>query len=212
VQTPASTVLDLPGNFGEYVSRLRARSRSAANQVKRELRHLAASGAEIREIRELTPWADRLHDIADLHYRQLNGKPFPYARTLFETLPRELGPAVRIFGAFHGDSLVGFSALLEGGTTMHSFFVGVDRRLTGSDGVYFPVNYYEPIRAGIAAGLAAIDFGRMSLRAKLRRGCRLEPTYLAALSPNRLKHAFSAVWFRAFARSIAGDVRPELRS
>jgi predicted N-acyltransferase len=185
-------------SFDGYLKALKRVGPKAEGTVRREINRNRRAGVEIREIADVTAFADGLHELAEAHELRRNGARPSYPPSLLPRLKERLGGRCTVYGAFKGDRLTGFAVLLHDGSDGYLPFFGLDG--SRADFTYFNLCYYQPIRDAIAGGLKRLHFGRLMCELKMRRGCRILRTsrfYKGATPP---RHLAAAAWFSAHAR------------
>ncbi|MHC4946967.1 MAG: GNAT family N-acetyltransferase [Planctomycetota bacterium] len=193
-------------SFDGYLEHLRGISTKLPRNVRAEMRRTGAGGVEIREIADIGPAAARLHELARRHTERHSVRPFPYAEDLFPRLRDALGPDALVYGAFHGDDLVGFSLFLCKDGVGHGYLVGLDRLRT--DATYFSLCYYRPIMDAVEGRMRRIVAGQALRELKRRRGFRVVDVCLAYRGRGPIHHRVTGPWFALHARWQRRKLRP----
>ncbi len=195
VQEPIACLEIEWDTFEGYLASLRRISPKAPRIVRHEMNRNRRAGIVIREIDDAAALAARLHDLAEAHHVRLNRASVPYQRHFLPWLKATLGERCVLYGAFHGEELLGFTLMLRDGDTAILPFLGIDDTAKG-DFTYFNLCYYRPIADAIAGGLKRVFFGTLLYDLKARRGCRILKTNLFYKSAARARHLTAAPWFR----------------
>jgi hypothetical protein len=163
-------------DFDAYVATLPKRRR---NKVRRERREFAAAGMVVRE----DSVGSRGPELAELHADQLrrygHDIGVEFLNGLIARIERYLAPWCRLLVAERGGALEAFALCYAYGRELHVKMAGFSADAQKHFG-YFAMTYYEVIEYAIRRGLRTVVFGPLTYRAKVVRGCRLDPrsTYL----------------------------------
>lgn len=179
--TGAECWLEVPsGSFDAYMGRLSSRRRSI---VRRDLAAFADTKATI----ELRSLAESHRDLAPLlaNLQRRYGSPVA-DDAVADRLRAQAACLDRfsvVFVCLHDGIPIGFSLGYQFGDAFYVRLCGFDYERTGPGAEYFNVVFYEPIRYALEHGLTTLHFGMESYRAKLLRGCRLEPLWSVVAAP-----------------------------
>jgi predicted N-acyltransferase len=207
IQFPVS-YLDIEwSSFDGYLDYLKSYSHNMPRNVRKEMRRCRKAGIVVRTIDDPVRHAPRIHELADTHFRKLNGMELPYSSGFFSFLAENLGDTV-FHGAFRGDDLIGFSVLFQRKHIGYLPVLGIDTEKAGGAGLYFSICYYGPIADAIARGVKRMYVGKTNYHAKARRGCRTMPMslYYRAAGPSR--HLALRPWFAAHTGYMRRKVAP----
>jgi len=195
-------------SFDDYLDHLRSFSRNMLRNVRKEMRRCTKAGIVVRTIDDPAPHAARIHELADTHFRRLNGIVLPYSPRFFASLHENLGDDLVFYGAFRGNDLVGFSLLLQRKDMGYLPILGIDPEKTGGSRLYFSICYYGPIADAIARGVKRMHVGKTNYHAKARRGFHTMPVSLYYRAASRSKHLALRPWFAAHASYMRRKVAP----
>jgi len=195
-------------SFDDYLDHLKSFSRNMPRNVHKEMRRCRKAGIVLRTIDDPAAHGARIHELADRHFRRLNGIELPYSPRFFARLHENLGDDLVFYGAFRGGELVGFSLLLRRNDIGYLPILGIDPEKTGGARLYFSICYYGPIADAIARGVKRMYVGKTNYHAKARRGFRTMPVSLYYRAAGRSKHLALRPWFAAHAAWMRRKVAP----
>jgi predicted N-acyltransferase len=164
--------------FDDYLRSLRKCHPRTEKNIRHEINLFNRSGVTIDRLDDPAGVCNRLHAVVDVHYRRLNGRPFPFRPEFFVELKSRLGDKALVYTARRKDKIIGVLVMLRNDTEAFLPIIGIDTEDVRKDSIYFNLAFNRPIREAIEAGLDRIWFGRLVYSTKIRRGCRLSDVNL----------------------------------
>jgi uncharacterized protein len=194
----AACSLTLEGtDFDAYVAQLR---KSRRTSTRRERKAFDASGGCI-QVGRLAGQEEELAPLLAAVERRYGGDQS--SEDSLEFLRSWATPALDelalVFRCERGGALVAFSLGYQYGDAVVMRVVGIDYDRS-QRGDYFETLFYAPIREALERGARSIHFGSESYRAKILRGCAVEPLWSAIDGERVSAHATAASNERALER------------
>ncbi len=169
-------------------------SRNVRRGIRRELNQNHKRGVVVTELEELSTCEDRLHELADRHFRRYGWPAFPYDRTWLGRIRRNLGPAAAIAVARKDDDIVGVAVSVRSHGTCYPFLTCVDHDMSGNDFTFFNLSCYRPIAESIRNGDRRLVSGPGQHRTKSRRGFKPLATHLYCRAPQAVRQLGLRLW------------------
>lgn len=172
----ADTTIKVPwASFDDYLGSLGSRRRYA---TRWELARAKERGIEFSREPDPAAIVDAQVRLMLSHLESLGhvGDAETERSYLLETI-RQFGDDYRIIAARRQGELIGFCSFLSSGRHHKVMDCCVDRSKADRDDQLFPTLMSETIRLTIALGGGVITFGSTNFRAKLHRGCSLQPLW-----------------------------------
>jgi hypothetical protein len=137
----------------------------------------------------------RVLELFDANMEKHNGLRFALDERCFAGFDGRMRSTARLFTASKNEALTAACLILRQGTSQYAVAVGVDPAHAGDDYTYFHLTYNSTIADAIASGMTHAYYGRGLYDVKLRRGCRLENTWMYSRASGAGRIA-TAAWFR----------------
>jgi predicted N-acyltransferase len=173
-------VLELPGNPPSFETWLAERSHKFRNNVRRNRRIFAKSGAVFEKSVDPAAHAEKLAELFDRTAARAKSRgeipmPMSVGVLFFHHFHTHLGDRGSIQLARVGETIVGFSMLLFGHDTVFVKFVGLDYEISPQNMTYFETDY-DAIDIAVERGLRYVDMGSGTSHVKVPLGCHQIPT------------------------------------
>ncbi|WP_433683912.1 GNAT family N-acetyltransferase [Nocardia sp. CA-119907] len=162
----------MPLDFGDIAGYLAQLSRERRRDLRRLLRRMEESGAQLRE-EDLGEVRDAVLELRMGLLRKYNsaGDRAAQAATL-DRMIRHYPPEDRVVTTVRqGDRIIGFSLSLRHGNTLRALWCG---QRPEAYGTYFVMLFYGLVAAALRRGCTSIDYGTLKWQEKVSFGCRLE--------------------------------------
>jgi hypothetical protein len=165
-------------DFAAYVRWLRQSHPRTAKNIPNERNRGRKAGIQLSRLDQPELHAERLHQLADSHWRRLNAQPFPYTESFFRNLKTYLGDSAQVEVALHNGGIVGFQLRVcrDGNGFFPAF--GIHSEYAGISSIYANLGYNNAIEKAIADGVQTLNFGILVYESKIRRGCELSDASL----------------------------------
>lgn len=165
-------------SFDEYVDQRRPVSKWVARNIRRERQRFLESGTEMVEVEPDGEIEDRLAELANRTLGKYGSERHPFRPGFYQAVQSADPRALRLCVARQDGEIVGFCTMIVDGDTAWSEACGFDYERAGNSFAYFNLVFYWPVLVAPDAGMRRIVFGRGQYDLRLRRGCRLRPTYV----------------------------------
>lgn len=185
-------VLDIRwSTFDAYLEHLPPRARS---EFRRQIKHNRAAGTVVDSATTMQGRERRVLELLDANARKHSRLDFALNERCFASFDAHMGARGRLFTATKADAVTAACLVLRQGTCAYAVAVGVDQDRAGDDYTYFHLTYNSTIADAIGSGVTRLYFGRGLYDVKLRRGCRLENTWVYSRASGARRIA-TAAWF-----------------
>jgi predicted N-acyltransferase len=196
-------VLELPGSPLSFETWLAERSRKFRNNVRRNRRIFAQSGAVLETLVDPASHAEKLTELLDrtaARPRNQEDIPMPMSISVpfFKYFYTYLGDRGAIRLVRVNETIVGFNMLLFGHDTVFAIVVGLDYEISPQNRTYFETDY-DAINIAVNHNLRYVDMGSGTSHVKAPLGCyQIPKTY--------------HIQFRRFLRPFSGIMSTLLSS
>jgi predicted N-acyltransferase len=168
-------VLELPGSPLSFETWLAERSRKFRNNVRRNRRIFAQSGAVLETLVDPASHAETLTELFDRTAVRAKSRgeipiPMSVGVSFFEHFHTHLSDRGLIRLARVGETIVGFSMMLFGHDTAFFKFTGLDYEISPQNMTYFEIDY-DTIDIAVERGLRYVDMGSGTSHVKAPLGC-----------------------------------------
>jgi hypothetical protein len=159
-------------NFDDYLSGITKKYRQRALKILHQGKDL-----EMREL-NLSELKKHQGEMYALYLQVLEKQTLKFGKlseNYFEEMKFALGSQFKVWGYFLNGKMLAFSShFYKRNGKMEVHYIGFDDKENDQFALYFNI-LFDGIRAGIAAGMASVEYGRTSLEAKANLGC--QPIY-----------------------------------
>ncbi|WP_172383165.1 GNAT family N-acetyltransferase [Streptomyces sp. MNP-20] len=202
----------LPVDFATFEDYVRQLSSKRRHAVRREIAAFRAQGRRV-EVTRLGDCPEALGPLLANVQRKYGHRSTAARMTdLLDQYARVLDDESRVFLCRGPDGgLLGYALYFAWEGVLYARNVGFDyERLSGDDGTYFNLLFYEPIAYAVEHGYRAVHFG-MGSRAKAARGALIRPLWSLLLPPEGARvpspgeaGAWNAAWRDRWAQEYRG--------
>lgn len=163
-------------SFEDYLKSLKYHSRKT---IRRDIRNFEKNGIIIELLDDFKDISTTLSDLySNLFSKYQKNEKSSLTNFYYETLNDCAQDKAQVFIAKKNGIIVGFSISLRHGDVLDMFQCGFDYDLIEkTDGIYFNLTYYEPIKWAINKGIRKIYYRTSADDAKRRRGCKTEKVH-----------------------------------
>lgn len=202
IDQPAA-VMDIEWNSMEGYLRHLRRTRGSNKTVRHEIQRNRKAGVNIYALESVGDQEDRMHQLLVDNREKYGGQGLGFRLGFLSRAKAELRDNALIYAAEKEGQLIGVCLVLIGKDSGYVLHVGVDHEVAGNDFTYFNITYYRPANDAPAMGVTQLRFGTLHYELKVRRGCRIMPTFMYCKSPSWIGNAAArpflkvhSAWYR----------------
>ena len=195
------TYCDIAWDSAEgYLASLRAMSKSAYQTARHEINRYRKCDGRIRRAAEAGTTQTELYQLLYNHNLRKNVVPPAFGEHFLPRLTENMATDAVIYVAEKKSDITGVTVLLRKGDNAHMPLVGIDHERAGNNFTYFNLAFYAPVMEGAQMGLRRIGYGNAVYEAKIRRGCRVQRSYLYYRSASDVRQQAVRALFAAHRR------------
>lgn len=183
------------GSFEEYKNALKKTDKKIVKNITHEINRNKREGVVIKQIEKVGEDEDQLFQLLKKHSDRLSKTPFPFKDNFLSILKNNLGDQLRIYVSKKKGDITGISLLFIKNRNAHISMVGIDHEKAGNDFTYFVLSYYRPIQECIEAKTKKLFCGNTNYKLKIKRGGKLENSYLFYKPLNPVRNVAARLWF-----------------
>jgi hypothetical protein len=166
-----------PGDcFADYLASMGGKRRHKVAYLRRNLARQGVSVTRLPLSRASDDDLEKLVALRLRHREKYGRRPDAEGeRDQLRTFRTRFGDRAMVYAAMAGQALLSFTLFLDAGGVRHAWMNGTDYDDPRSRYAYFELGFHAPIEDAYLGRAREISFGYGAERAKLQRGCRLEP-------------------------------------
>ncbi|MEJ2615028.1 MAG: peptidogalycan biosysnthesis protein [Ignavibacteriaceae bacterium] len=193
--TPYTYMDIIWSSFQDYKKCISKKYPQMRKSIQREINKNKKSGVVIKQLSNINGHQIRLYELLKMNHKKYNSGIFPFNTDYIEQVKENFGDDSIIYISVKEENITGVNIELRKGTEAVISNVGIDHKHAQNDLTYFNIVFYEPIRNAMLCGLKRLYCGNGLYKTKVRRGYKVNETYLFYKSNYKIYSFIIRLWF-----------------